>query len=259
MHVNRIIVRAVLAGCLLSVAGYLGFQRTRDKCAQWIGEVICRVEVEQRVVALSFDDGPTAVGVSEVLPVLARYNVHATFFLIGEDTARNPALVRRIQLAGHELGNHSYSHSIMIGGSAANYNAEIRRTDALLRQAGADPTLFRPPGGRRFIGLPLAVEHNGYRMITWSAVDEPWARITPSEYAAHMLAQVRPGAILLMHPMNEHFAASRAALPLILEGLKRRGYRVTTVSGLIRLGEVERSRSRLSGIASRPTSAAAPD
>jgi peptidoglycan/xylan/chitin deacetylase (PgdA/CDA1 family) len=134
--------------------------------------------------------------------------------------------------AGHDVGNHSFKHDRMVFKSSAFYDEEIRRTDAILRAAGAPkPTLFRPPFGKKLIGLPLAVERNGYKMIMWDSGDPPDR--DPKVYAAKVLEQVRPGSITLIHPMYRANRTEREALPLILEGLKQRGYQMVTVSELI--------------------------
>lgn len=140
--------------------------------------------------------------------------------------------MRRIVADGHEVGNHSLSHRRMVLHSSSFYDREIRQTDAILRAAGAPkPTLFRPPYGKKLFGLPLAVERNGYKMVMWDSGDPPDR--DPRVYADKVLAQVRPGSIIVIHPMFQSRETERKALPLILEGLKQRGLRSVTVSDLI--------------------------
>jgi peptidoglycan-N-acetylglucosamine deacetylase len=106
----------------------------------------------------------------------------------------------------------------------------------LLKTEGfAKPTLFRPPFGKRLIGLPLAVERADYRMIMWDVEDNAEQYPDPKAYAADILARVKPGSIILMHPMYRHNQTARDALPLVLEGLKARGYRVVPVGELLAL------------------------
>jgi peptidoglycan/xylan/chitin deacetylase (PgdA/CDA1 family) len=191
---------------------------------------VCRAETTEKLVALTFDDGPTEQGVDTLLPLLDRYRAKGTFFLIGE-RVRTP-LVRRIVAAGHEIGNHSFNHHRMVFRSASFYDEEIRRTDAALTAAGAPrPTLFRPPFGKKLIGLPLAVRRSGKRLVMWDSGDPPDR--DPKIYAEKVLGQVRPGSIVLIHPMYSSNATERAALPLILNGLARRGFRMVTVSELL--------------------------
>jgi peptidoglycan/xylan/chitin deacetylase (PgdA/CDA1 family) len=215
---------------------FTAWRISKARCHQLVGEVICRVETSKKIVALSFDDGPTPEGVNAVLAELQPRGIKATFFLIGNRMEKWPGQARRLIEAGHELGNHSYTHTRMIGKSASSYDAEIARTDRMLKAEGAkEPTLFRPPFGKRLIGLPLAVERAGYRTIMWDVEDDAEHFSDPKAYAADILARVRPGSIILMHPMYRHNQTARDALPLVLDGLKAKGYRVVPVGELISL------------------------
>ncbi len=225
---------AIAAAALVVLA--IGLWRLSSlPCFQLIGELHCRVETDQRVVALTFDDGPVPEGVDMILPLLEREQVKGTFFLVGEVMEEHPGLARKILDAGHELGNHSYTHRRLVGRLPATYREEVERTDALLRAEGvAQPTLFRPPYGRRLVGLPWAVDAAGYRTITWD-VEEPFRLEDPQAYADHILERVKPGSIILMHPMYYHREIISKAFPIIAAGLKERGYRMVTVSELLAL------------------------
>lgn len=221
-----------LAVALLAGAAAVN-EVSKATCFTLTGEAICRVETRERLVALTFDDGPTQLGVDAVLPLLKRYDARATFFLVG--ASPEIALTRTIVAEGHEVGNHSFTHKRMVGRSSAFYDEEIRKPDAALQAAGAPrPTLFRPPYGKKLFGLPLALRRSGHAMIMWDSGDPPDR--DPKAYAAKVLAQIRPGSITLIHPMFGSRATERTALPLILEGLKQRGYRMVTVSELIAAG-----------------------
>jgi peptidoglycan/xylan/chitin deacetylase (PgdA/CDA1 family) len=212
------------------VAAAVLYKISKAECFTLTGHVICRVDTQQQLVALTFDDGPSAEGLDAVLPALAHYHAKGTFFLIGRNVSA--PLVHRIVAGGHEIGNHSFNHVRMVFHSSAFYDEEIRRTHAVLQAAGAPkPILFRPPFGKKLIGLPRAVERNGYRMIMWDSGDPPDR--DPGVYAAKILAQVRPGSIVLIHPMYSANATERAALPLILDGLSKRSFHMVTVSELL--------------------------
>lgn len=217
----------------LALAGVALWRISGLPCTQLVGTVTCRVETSQRIVALTFDDGPTPRGVDAVLPILRAHGARATFFLIGRDMARHPGQAERLLAAGHELGNHTWSHRRNVGHLPQFYREEVARADALLRRAGARPILFRPPYGKRLVGLPQAVEQAGYSMVTWDVDDAGLGQVTPQAYAAAILARVRPGSIVLMHPMYRGNDSARVALPLVLDGLRARGYRVVTLSELL--------------------------
>jgi peptidoglycan/xylan/chitin deacetylase (PgdA/CDA1 family) len=207
----------------------------RSRCFVLIGDVTCRVDTDRKLVALSFDDGPTPQGVAAVLPVLRAHGARATFFLIGQEMAARPGLAGQIVAEGHEIGNHSYSHRRMMGLFPDGYVEEIARTEALLRREGATgPILFRPPFGKKLTGLPVAVRHAGEHMVTWDVEDPTGEAAADAQaYARHMVDRVRPGSILLIHPMYAGGETARAALPIILAELTRRGYRVVSISELI--------------------------
>jgi peptidoglycan/xylan/chitin deacetylase (PgdA/CDA1 family) len=139
-------------------------------------------------------------------------------------------MVRTLLAAGHEVGNHTWSHVRMVGHGAAFYDAELARTNAALRAAGGTPTLFRPPYGKKLIGLPRAVERAGMTMVTWD-VEDP-ATQDPHTFARQVVAQARPGSIILVHAMYRSNTTARAALPIILDGLAAKGLRVVSVSEL---------------------------
>ena len=227
------LVRGGLSVVLLLALGAIVWEVSRARCFALTGEVICRVETDQPVVALSFDDGPTERGVEWVLPVLEANGVRATFFLTGAESEAAPQLVRRLAEAGHEIGNHSFSHRRMMWPFSSGHDEEIRRANAAIATAGAPaPRFFRPPYGKKLIGLPRAVERQGLRMVTWD-VEDPQGAADARAYADGILEQARPGSIILMHVMYRSNQTARDALPLILQGLRERGYRVVTVGSLV--------------------------
>ncbi|RHW17117.1 polysaccharide deacetylase [Sphingomonas gilva] len=217
-----------------AIIGYALWQVGRARCFQLVGEITCRVQTSQKLVALSFDDGPTPQGVAALLPVLREHGARATFFLIGQEMERHPGLARRLAAAGHEIANHSYAHDRMLGLFPGAYAEELERTNRLLRAEGVNGLLlFRPPYGKKLTGLPIAVERAGLRMITWDVEDPPGSVSDPAAYADHIMRGVRPGSIILMHPMYASGRTAREALPLILTRLRAAGYRVVTVRELL--------------------------
>ena len=224
-------------GVLVVVAAgfFAAWRISSQRCFVLTGHVTCRVETRAPLVALTFDDGPTDLGLDSLLPELARHHARATFFVIGETVARRPDLAARLIAAGHELGDHSYTHRRMVGRPGRWYDRELALTEARLAAAGSRSRLFRPPYGKKLVGLPLAVERHGLRMITWD-VEDP-AATDPAAYARQVLAEVRPGSIILMHPMYPSNATARAALPLILDGLAAKGLKAVTVGELLGAAE----------------------
>ena len=219
-------------GLLVVVAATL-WEVSKARCFTLTGDVVCRVETDRPMVALTFDDGPTARGVDWVLPALEAQGVRATFFLTGAESEAAPQLVRRLAAGGHEIGNHSFSHQRMMWPFSGGYDEEISRAGAAISSAGAPaPRFFRPPYGKKLFALPRAVERQGLTMVTWD-VEDPLDAADGRAYADAVLSDVRPGSIILMHVMYPANRTARDALPLVLEGLRSRGYRVVPVGELI--------------------------
>lgn len=205
------------------------------RCFALVGEMICRVETDRPMVALTFDDGPTEQGVEAALAGLRARGARATFFLIGREVGERPHLVRRIVAEGHEVANHSLTHRVMIGRSAGFYDREIGETHRRLIAAGAPaPTLFRPPYGKKLWGLPAAARRHGYRMVMID-VEEPLVD-DPRVYADRLVRGAKPGSILLMHLMYRSNRTAREALPLVIQGLQARGFRIVPVGELLAAG-----------------------
>ncbi len=228
---RRWAVAILSALALLLMAGTALWQMSRSRCFVLVGAVTCRVETDAPIVALTFDDGPTPLGVETVLPELEQHGAKATFFLTGREATQRPDLVRRIVAAGHEVGNHSFTHQRMIGRSASFYANEIGRTQAALRQAGADSRSFRPPYGKKLVGLPVAVKGAHLNLVLWDVEDPNTA--DPVKFAEQVVQAARPGSIILIHAMYSSNNTARAALPAILAGLEKKGLRIVTVNELL--------------------------
>jgi peptidoglycan-N-acetylglucosamine deacetylase len=203
------------------------------RAVQLFGGIVDGVETPEPVVALTFDDGPTARFTSEVLDLLDERQVKATFFVVGRALERDPEVGRQIVDAGHELGNHSYSHTPLILRPLSSIREEIERTDGLIRQAGHQGEIyFRPPNGKKLILLPYYLAATGRKTIMWTIAPEP-APYEADVIVARVLERARPGSIILLHVMYESRVESRAALPGIIDGLQARGYRFVTLSELL--------------------------
>lgn len=232
---KRVLRVFVVAMALLAGLIWTGHRISRLDDFQLFGTLITHVETDQPVVALTFDDGPTDWA-HEVAATLSEHDVHATFFVTGREANKNPEALAALIGAGHEIGNHSYSHPRMIFMPMARVAREIEDTDAILRASGYDgPIQFRPPFGKKLVTLPLYLERHNRASIMWSLEPEykPEPTDDPAEIARRTIEAARPGDIILLHPMYNSRAATRAALPEIITGLRGRGFDFVTVSELL--------------------------
>ena len=228
------IVFALLLVVFLALYGTWQLSRSRD--FQLFGEIVPRVDTSEKVVALTFDDGPTPEYTDGVLDVLRERGVKATFFLMGVDAEKNPEQVRAIIADGHELGNHTFNHPDMTLASVDKAKDEVERTDAALRSAGYSGEIhFRPPFGKKLIGLPLYLSEHDRKTITWDVEPESYSDVAadPKLITAHVLEKARPGSIIILHVMYKARETSRQALPDVIDGLHAQGFRFVTVSELL--------------------------
>ena len=215
---------------VLAVGGYF---LANSRSFQLAGRLVDRTDMSDKVVALTLDDGPTAVA-PDVLRILADADVAATFYLNGRDLAARPDLGRAIAAAGHEIGNHTYSHRRMVFVTPRTVAAEVERTDEEIRRTGyRGPITFRPPYGKKLWTLPKYLSEHGRTTVTWDVEPDSARDANADQIVAETVDAVRPGSIILLHVMHEGRAASRAAIPRIVDELRADGYRFVTVSDLI--------------------------
>lgn len=200
---------------------------------------------DRRSVALTFDDGPCAQ-TPELLAYLAQQRVRATFFQLGTQLQRFPEIARQVRQAGHEIGNHGWSHTRLSPVFGKGWHLpsprfmyrELSQTQRLLTDLhGEAPTLFRPPFGFRWVGLDAVQRRLGLRGIQWTVIGHDWE--WPAErIAQHVISRVVPGAIICLHDGRDvspqpDISETIRALKLILPVLQQDGYSFETVSELL--------------------------
>lgn len=197
------------------------------------GEVISqRVRFfPEKLLCLTFDDGPDATVTPQVLETLAEHDARATFFVLGRQARAHPDLLKAIIDGGHAIGHHSYSHADRY--SAAEAADEMERTCALIEEAGGHPpTLFRPPYGILDSPLTGLAREHGHATIMWTISSADSRRIGAEVIAHNVIYTPNPGDIVLMHDGPGH-AATAAALPEILSKLSASGFRFITLPELL--------------------------
>lgn len=190
-----------------------------------------------KLISLSFDDGPNEPYTSQILDILKRYNVRATFFVLGKNVEYYPDVARRIVAEGHVVGNHTYNHRRDT--ALVEWQRQLNLAqESITRVTGVKPRLFRPPFGQKTPWELEDIHSRGFVTVAWSiSANDPHARSSDT-IAQRIISKAHPGGIILLHDGMETrhgFDRSRtvAALPAIIETLQAQGYTFVTISELL--------------------------
>ena len=217
-------------GAFLAASGAVSYATFRPGCNCW-GKVHSHGSRKRAAVALTFDDGPTPPFTGQILDILRDAKAPAAFFIVGKNAIQHPDLILRIHAEGHAIGNHTYSHPIYgwLRG-AAYWRNQIQRTDDLVQSiTGERPRFFRTPMGIKSFLTLRAARQTGHATVAWSCRAYDGLQTDSATILSRLLA-ARAGDILLLHdgvaPNNYRNDRSPtvAALPALIEGLRRRGF-----------------------------------
>jgi len=190
------------------------------------------VHVDGPYIALTFDDGPNATLTPKLLDLLAARHLKATFFVVGQNAADHPEVLKRAVREGHEIGNHSWSHPNLGKMSDEAVRRELQKTeDAIVAAIGRKPTLMRPPYGSITARQKKWIhEEFGYRIILWDVDPLDWKRPGPSVVTARILKETRAGSIVLSHDIHP---PTIEAMPATFDQLMKKGFKSVTVTELL--------------------------
>jgi polysaccharide deacetylase family sporulation protein PdaB len=200
------------------------------------GNAVWDVKTNQKIIALTFDDGPHSKYTPQILKLLAKYNAKATFFVTGERVELYPDITRQISNAGHEIGSHTFSHPRLASISEKNLKNELRLTENVVeRITGKHIALFRPVGGYYNDLVVNTAAKEGYRVILWSwnHDSKDWQKPGFHRIVMNVILDIKPGNIILMHDGGGDRSQTVKALKFILPELKRQGYELISVSDLL--------------------------
>jgi peptidoglycan/xylan/chitin deacetylase (PgdA/CDA1 family) len=210
---------ALLQRCEAPTAGELAGRRplTHVACGDGTGADI----------ALTIDDGPDPQWTPQVLALLARLDIRATFCVVGRQAALHPGLVAAVAAAGHHVANHTYTHRFLATASASRVRAEIERASAAIVAAtgGAGPTHFRAPGGEWSPEVLAECAAQGLRPLGWSVDPRDWSRPGTDHIVRTIIGTTAPGTIILEHDGGGNRSQTVAALGVALPRLLDAGYR----------------------------------
>jgi peptidoglycan/xylan/chitin deacetylase (PgdA/CDA1 family) len=206
--------------------------------AKYQAKTIYKVEPsnKEKVIALTIDDGPWPKTTAEMLDILKRNNVKATFFWVGSALQENPEIAKRVVAEGHAIGNHTWHHWYRKM-DEATAKSEIEKTNELIyKTTGVKTSFFRPPGGYLNNGLAAYAKSQKNSVVMWSVTSadtDPRAKY--QVFVKNVIRDAKPGAIVLMHDGGGNRERTVKALPAIVSGLKQQGYRFVTVPELLEM------------------------
>ena len=229
MRKSRVLFKVFIVVCAIAILCSSLYFLMNARGFQLAGKIVTHKDTDQKLIALTLDDGPS-VNTGEILEMLDELDVKCTFFLTGESIEKNLETAKTIVAAGHQIGNHSYSHQRMVFKNSEWISNEIDRTNALIRDAGYEGMIyFRPPNCKKLLLLPMALAKRDMTTITWNV--EVSGDEKPEDIADAVIRQVQPGSIILLHIMyNED---ERDAVPIIIHSLLEEGYQFVTVGELL--------------------------
>lgn len=204
--------------------------------------VITRVQTNEKVVALTFDDGPDPATTPAVLENLAKHDVKATFFVVGQRAEAHPQLLKKISAAGHELGNHSYSHQDFNRVTGSEIRTEITRTNKIIEKiTGQKSILFRPPGGYLSNEMIRITQEEKVKVAYWSweTDSKDWRSSNSKQIADFVTNHIAPGQIIILHDGGKNGLITARAVDLMIGQIKEKGYRFVTMGELMKLENQE--------------------
>ena len=198
----------------------------------------CYANTSEKVIALSFDDGPNREYTQQVLSILAQYDASATFFVIGKKIQGNEFLLKQIDSDGHSIGNHSYTHSFFMDfKNLQGFKDELNQTaESVFNIIGKRMKLFRPPYGVTTPDLARASKELNYSIIGWSIRSFDTTAASAQNITRRVQTQIKPGAIILFHDSSDK---TIQVLKQTLNFAKQNGYKIAAVEGLLKIKAYE--------------------
>lgn len=203
--------------------------------------VITEAHTDQKVLALTFDDGPDPVNTPLVLDFLSKHQAKATFFVLGQYAEKYPQIIKRMADEGHEIGNHSFSHPDFNRENSKSIQEQIKSTNQIIYSlTGNKPRFFRPPGGYLSYEMVDIVRKEKMLIGYWSYIQDPkdWKGKKAEQIADYIKSHAQPGQIIILHDGGPNGEQTALALDILIPKLKQEGYQFVTLTELL---EAEKS------------------
>jgi peptidoglycan/xylan/chitin deacetylase (PgdA/CDA1 family) len=245
------VARFVALVAIVGLAGVMLYEAAEAPANQLFGKTLVHGPRTEKIVALTYDDGPNPPYTDRILDVLEQEHVHATFFVVGRAVRAYPEVVRREVRDGDAIGNHTWDHAHLILMTPAQIRASLERTDeAIERAAGIRPEIMRPPFGARDWQVLAVARSMGLVPVMWSVpLANDWLQPPPEVIARRILRNVHDGSIIVLHDGNRGIVCAGHSFPpgtcdreaeieatrIIVTTLRREGYRFVTIPQMLAL------------------------
>ncbi len=202
------------------------------------GPTLFKGNTADKVVSLTFDDGPYPVYTEKILRILQDNDIEATFFLVGENIEEHPEIARKVVEAGQIVGIHAYTHKDMLRMNQEEVYQQLEQAKTSVKKhLGQDAIYFRPPHGFKDYRVMAATAKAQVQVVTWSAMGQDWKEISAKQVVENVMKDIHPGSIVLLHDGDSpNNIASRQrtveALPMLLQALQQEGYRVISLDAM---------------------------
>lgn len=199
-------------------------------------DIIWNVHTKGKMIALTFDDGPSPTFTPQVLDILKKNHVKATFFVIGREAGKYPDIIKRITAEGNEIANHTYNHKNFRQLTNEELRQELLQAESvILETVGFKPKLFRPPGGYYNEQVVQVSKELGYKVVLWSWEQQTGDWTNPGTYTIirRVLNNAASGNIVVFHDRGGNRSQTVRALQPIIDGLKDKGYKMVSVSEML--------------------------
>lgn len=232
----------------IAVLGVVLFTMFFDQAVIVRQNTVYHVERPDKVVAITFDDGPSPVWTPQILDELRKANIKATFFMLGMHVEKYPEIARRVAEEGHEIGNHTYDHHGLIYYTDEELETEVNRAEKAIKDAtGIETVYFRPPKAWITESEKKKLKEMGYKVVLWSLNSKDWVTFDDKYMVKCLVKNIRPGDIILFHDSGGVFKTEGGnrketvtAIPRLAAKLREMGYKFVTISELINVKNGEK-------------------
>ena len=236
-----IIIVSILAVLALAVTAFTVFF---DEAVLVRKGLIYRVAGSKKLVALTFDDGPSPEWTPKILDALKKANIKATFFMLGKHVKQYPEIAKMVAEQGHEIENHTYSHRVLIYYTMDELEMELGSTHEIIKEVtGRDTKYFRPPKAWVTDREKIKIKELGYQIILWTLNSKDWVNFDDKYIVKYISKHISPGDILLFHDSGGVFSSEGGSreetvkvIPRLAEKLRAMGYEFVTIEQLLKSG-----------------------